>query len=408
MVGVAEDERIAPRTARTLVGSTVLQAVTRLDDDRSGHATLNLALALLRSGARVIVLGEEGALVGELQALGGEWMEFGFSTSHPLRRRANMTKLRELIDGERVELLHAHGSETARALCTALRRKAVPLVTTYLGVPGAPQGFGVDPVVKGNIVLAQSVYAANMIVKHHAIPRERVVVVPPSIDTDWFAPASIGAERVAALRHAWHVHPHERIVLAPGRIAPWQGQLTLVDAARVLFNGGLRDTVFVIAADGTADESYAKEIEAQVIAQGLGNAFRRVGHCRDMPAAYAAADVVVVGTARASSFDDIAAEAQAMGRPVIASDVGALSEIVLAPPLVPTEARTGWLVKPHDTFSLARALAEAIEAERPERAAMGMRAHAVANQTFSPLRVAAAVLDVYDALLEGDVASETA
>ena len=55
-----------------------------------GHATLNLALALLRSGARAIVAGEKGALVGELQALGGEWMEFAFSTSHPLRRRANV------------------------------------------------------------------------------------------------------------------------------------------------------------------------------------------------------------------------------------------------------------------------------------------------------------------------------
>jgi hypothetical protein len=54
MMSVAEDEQIVRRAARTLVGSTVLQAVSRLDDDRAGHATLNLALALLRSGARAI------------------------------------------------------------------------------------------------------------------------------------------------------------------------------------------------------------------------------------------------------------------------------------------------------------------------------------------------------------------
>jgi glycosyltransferase involved in cell wall biosynthesis len=402
MMSVAEDEQIVRRAARTLVGSTVLQAVSRLDDDRVGHATLNLALALLRSGARAIVAGEKGALVGELQALGGEWMEFAFSTSHPLRRRANVNKLRELVDSERIELVHAHGSEAARVMTGAMRRKPVPLVTSYFGVPGPPQSFGVDPAVKGSVVLAQSVYAANMIVKHHSIARERIVVVPPSIDTDWFAPASISADRIAALRHAWRIHPEERIILAPGRLAPWQGQLTLVDAARILFNGGLSDTVFVIAGDGPADADYAKEIEARVIAQGLGHTFRRVGHCRDMPAAYAAADIVVVATERAASFDDIAAEAQAMGRPVVASDVGALSEIVLAPPLVPPEARTGWLVQPRDTFALARALAEAIETEPAERRSMGARARAVADQTFAPLRVAAAVLDVYDALLEGD------
>lgn len=402
MMSVTEEEQIARRAARTLVGSTVLQTVTRLDDDRAGRATLNLALALLRSGARAIVAGEEGSLVGELQALGGEWMEFGFSTTHPLRRRANARKLRELVEGERIELLHAHGSESARVVTGALRNTSVPVVTSFLGVPGPPQSFGIEPAVKGNIVLAQSVYAANMIIKHHNVPRERIVVVPPSVDTDVFAPAAIRADRVAALRYAWRIHPEERVVLAPGRLMPWQGQLTLVDAARVLFNGGLRDTVFVIAGDGPADEDYAKEIESRVIAQGLGNVFRRVGHCRDMPAAYAAADIVVVATERATSFDDIAAEAQAMGRPVVASDVGAIPEIVLAPPLVPADARTGWLIKPRDTLALARALAEAVEAERSESEAMGTRARTVADQTYSPLRVAGAVLDVYDALLEGD------
>jgi glycosyltransferase involved in cell wall biosynthesis len=91
----------------------------------------------------------------------------------------------------------------------------------------------------------------------------------------------------------------------------------------------------------------------------------------------------------------------AMARPVIASNVGALPEVVLALPNVLESARTGWLAEPDDPVSFAQALAAALAVEALAYGAIGTRARRLANQFFTPARAAAAVLDVYANLFEG-------
>ena len=94
---------------------------------------------------------------------------------------------------------------------------------------------------------------------------------------------------------------------------------------------------------------------------------RRVGHCTDMPAAFLAASVVTVPSTEPEAFGRSAVEAQAMGAPVVVSDLGAVPETVLAPPEVAPQERTGWRVPPGDAGALAEALCDRADAgrERP-------------------------------------------
>jgi glycosyltransferase involved in cell wall biosynthesis len=390
------------RVARTLAGATVLQAVPSLQDDWLGRTALNLAVALLHSGARVLVAASGGSLVGELQAQGGEWVEFDFASGSPFRRRANVGTLHNLITSERIELVHAHGKEAASTVEAALHGRKVGFVTTYIGSPPAPswRKHQADAMAHGQIVIAASEFAADLIAKRHAIRGDRIVVIPRSIDTAWFDPAIIRQDRIAALRHAWRIGRGERIVLAPGRLVSTEGQINLVDAARILVNGGLRRTVFVIASERVEDEDYGEMIDRRIAAQGLGPIFRRVGHCADMPGAYSAADLVVLPVERAKTFSVIAAEAQAMGRPVIASEVGAMPEVVLAPPHVSVANRTGWLVRPRDPMHCARALAAALALDTESWRTMGARARQVAETRYAPAQVTAATLAAYGALID--------
>ena len=101
------------------------------------------------------------------------------------------------------------------------------------------------------------------------------------------------------------------------------------------------------AAVGIRRESL-KMVDDAIVAHGLRSIFRRVGRCADMPAAYAAAAFVCIPGHRATLFSQIAAEAQSVGRPVIASDVGALREAVLTARRVGADGRTGWLAPPGD------------------------------------------------------------
>ena len=85
----------APATPRTLAGATILQIVPALRDDSAGNAAVDIALALLQSGARAVVAGEGGPLVGALRAFGGEWLSMKNDTINPLTLKRNARFLQE-------------------------------------------------------------------------------------------------------------------------------------------------------------------------------------------------------------------------------------------------------------------------------------------------------------------------
>jgi glycosyltransferase involved in cell wall biosynthesis len=321
-----------------------------------------------------------------------------------MKLRSNAHRLSELIAGERIDVVHAYSGPAAYSARNALGETAAWLVTSYLGEPPTRLDLASlyqASLARGHRTLADSEYAAELIVQRHGVDPDHVIAIPRSIDTARFDPTAMSAERLAVLRHGWGIRPGWRIVLVPGRLLPDKGQMTVVDAVRVLINGGMVGVAFVIAGANGGDADYAKEIARRIAAQGIGGAVRLVGHCSDMSAAYAIADLVVVPALRATTFSETAAEAHAMAKPVIASAVGALPEIVLAPPRVDEDTRTGWLTPPDDPIGLARALAAALAADPWVRRAMATRARSLAEQRFSPARVAAATLEVYGGLLEG-------
>src|SRR4029079_9199891 len=82
-----------------------------------------------------------------------------------------------------------------------------------------------------------------------------------------------------------------RVILMPGRIDPAKGQLTLVEAARILTNGGLRGVVFVVAGDNRQHFDYARKVAALAEAHGVAHLIRQIGLCPDMAGAYLATDL---------------------------------------------------------------------------------------------------------------------
>src|SRR5262249_52560886 len=159
------------------------------------------------------------------------------------------------------------------------------------------------------------------------IPPESLTIIPRSIDTAAFDPALVDAARIETLRNAWRVPQAARILLVPGRVAPWNGQLILPDVARVMLDSGLQGFVFVLAGERRRHRKYAEAVVARAQAKGVQALVRLTGHCRDMPAALAASETVVVPATEAPVLGRLVAEAQAMGRPVVTSDVGVLPEL---------------------------------------------------------------------------------
>jgi glycosyltransferase involved in cell wall biosynthesis len=391
--------------ARSLAGATIVQVVPSLRDGPSGNTAVDIALTLLQSGARAIVAGDDGPLVNELRAFGGEFVRMPNDTLNPLRIRANASALTKMIASERVDIVHAQSAGAAWSALVATHKQPVYLVTSFPDrLPGHSYIGNTlrGSLARGNRVIAPSAYVARTMIERYKLASDRITVIPRGVDTTTFSPAAISADRIAALRRVWAVLPEARVVLVLGRLAPWNGQMSVVDAARLIVSGGERNIVFVFAGDDRTQPRFARNIRQQATLHGIDTLCRFVGHCPDMPAALAAADVVVVPSLEPPLSGRAAAEAQAMGRPLIATTVGVLPENLLCPPRMPDELRTGWLVRPGNVADIARAVGAALALNVTACKALGARARQFAEFMFSPQSVAEAIRGVYTSVLARD------
>jgi glycosyltransferase involved in cell wall biosynthesis len=397
-------EATVPKAARGLPGATVLQVLPALTETPAARAAVDVAVALLRSGARVIVAAEEGPLNSDLQGLGGEWIRLATASANPLAISRNANTIATLVATERVDLVHALGVGASRSAATLKKKAGVWVVHSYVTADlrriTRDKSYS-RALLAGDRVVVPSRYVADEVATRHQVAREKLAVIPRRIDGARFDPPAISPERATVLRRSWKAGRGQRVILVPGRIDPANGQLMLVETARILTNGGLRGVIFVLAGDNRQHFDYAKRIAEQAEAHGVAHLIRQIGVCPDMAGAYLAADFVALPQIEPPAFPLAAAEAMAMGRPVIAASVGAIPEIVLAPPNVLEPRRTGWLAEPDEPVSFARAIAAALATEAFAYSAIGTQARAIAFQHFTPVRTAAATLSLYANLFEG-------
>lgn len=386
-----------------LSGRTVLQIIPELEAGGAERTTVDIAKGLTDVGARAVVASEGGRLVAELQAKGGLWLPFPAASKNPLAMALNIRKLVLLCRHEGVDLIHARSRAPAWVALAAARLLKIPFVTTYHGSYSSRFGMKTlynSVMARGDIVIANSHYTADLIRAKHGFAADRIRVVHRGTNFASFAPGAVATERIQTLRSGWGVEPHQRIVLLPGRLTGWKGQRVLIEAARLMGEAGDADTAFILAGDHQGRDGYVRELDQQIAKAGLEGRVRRVGHCSDMPAALLAASVVVVPSTEPEAFGRVAVEAQAMGAPVIVSDLGAVPETVLAPPQVLPAERTGWRVPPGDAAALAACLTEALSMRPSARDTLARRARQHVEQHFSLDRMITDTLDVYCALFE--------
>ncbi len=392
------------RTAPSLLGRTVLQVIPRLDAGGAERTTIDIAEALVAAGARALVASEGGRMASDLQAVGGVLIPFPAASKNPVAMFFNMRRLARYIIRERVDVVHARSRAPAWVSLFASRIAERPLVTTYHGAYSGKSALklGYNSVMaRGAVVIANSQYTADQIARLYPYARPNLRVIPRGTDLRAFAPAGVERGRVARLREAWGVLPHERVVLLAARLTAWKGQKVLIEAAHTLRGRGLTDARFVLAGDAQGREGYVRELDALIAKLDLKGVVLRVGHCADMPAALLAASVVTAPSTEPEAFGRSAVEAQAMGAMVIVSDLGAVPETVLAPPESAPEERTGWRVPPGDPEALADALQNALELGASAREAIAWRARAHVERNFSLNEMKDRTLAAYLSLLPG-------
>ncbi len=369
-------------------GLTVLQVLPALQTGGVERGAVDIAAAVAAAGGRAIVVSAGGRMEAELKRAGAEHVTLPAHRKTPWHMWRNARRLAALIRREQVDIVHAHSRAPAWSARMAARRTGSPFVTTFHGIYGAgfpPKRAWNRIMTAGDRVIAVSEHVAEHVQRCYRTPTERIVTIHPGVDLDLFDCAAVSEARVVQLAEAWRLPDGVQIAMLPGRLTRLKGHAALIDALALLRREGV--LALLIGAEA-GRPGYRDELVERVERRGLEGAVRFVGHCSDMPAAYMLADVAVSASTRPEAFGLVAAEAQAMGRPVIATGHGGARETV-----IPGE--TGWLVPPGDAAALAQALDAALSLTAPERARMAEAAVANARRNFSKRAMTARTLELY-------------
>jgi glycosyltransferase involved in cell wall biosynthesis len=374
----------------------VMQIVPELDTGGVEQTTVDVAEAVIRAGGRSIVVSKGGRLEGRLLKGGTSVIKLPVHSKNPFVQWKNTRLLKDLIRKEGVDIVHVRSRAPAMAAFAAAKACGVRSVSTYAGIYNARsplKRWYNSQMTKGDMVIANSDFTRDHILKTYDIPPEHVIAIPRGIDLKRFDPEAFDVSRIMTLEEKWGITPDDRIrFLLGARLTRWKGQALIILAAAKLRAQGIDNFLVLMAGDDQGRSDYTQSLLKAIDENALNEHVKLVGHCADMPSAYAMSHYALAPSLEPEAFGRTAVEPQAMHRPPLASAHGATAETV-----VPGE--TGWLVTPGDVDAWAEAMKTAIELPEETRFQMGEAGRARVKAHFSLDVMCARTLDVYRALL---------
>jgi glycosyltransferase involved in cell wall biosynthesis len=335
-----------------------------------------LALALPGRGmpTRVLCLREPGEVGAEIARAGAPVVS---RIAHGRRDPFACVRLASLLAGSRgaaLLVLDHHdavfiGSVAAR--WAGLKHRFLAVHST--GLWGKRSSFSAsDRLVLGSYerIVALAKAHADYLAGREGIAAERIRIIPNGVDAARFRPARSGDER-RAMRSALSIPESRFVVATVAALRPEKNHDLLLDAAARV--GAHRDDfLFLVVGEGSERERLRHRVDDL----SLGEVVRFLGRRRDIPEILAAADAsVLCSHAVVETFPLAVLEAMACGLPVIASDVGAVREMMV-------DGEEGRIVPPGDVEALAGALVSLAEAPEAARA-MGSRGRARVVSDFT-------------------------
>lgn len=313
----------------------VLQLLPRLDVGGVERGVVDLAKGLIARGHRVSVVSAGGSLVERLTQVGATHHRLPVDEKSFTTISRCIPALAQLITASGVDIVHARSRVPAWIGLLAARRAQRPFVTTAHGFYQPHPASRV--MTWGRVVIVPSEALGRYLLEQFRLPKERLRIVPRGVDLEEFR-----------FRPPTSAHEGSWRIGLFGRLSPIKGQDVALRAIARLVQKGL--PVRLCLAGDPPSATARQRLDALITSLKLHEAVEWLGLRQDMPELIASVDVVIAPSVYPESFGRSIVEAQAIGRPVVASRLGAFPELI-------EDGERGLLVPPGD----APALADAIE-----------------------------------------------
>ena len=299
-----------------------------------------------------------------------------------------------------IDIVHARSRAPAWSClwaCFLTRRK---FVTTFHGTynfSNAFKKFYNSVMVKSKLIIAGSNFIFNHINENYEKflnSKNKLMVIFRGINLEYFDEGNITDNKRKKLISDWNLDLEKKTILLPGRLTSWKGQNILIEALNILIED-YNKTNFqaIILGSDQGRKIYSKKLFSLVERYQLNQKVRFITHAKDMPVAYSVADIVVSSSIEPEAFGRVAVEAQAMKKPIVASDLGGSKETVL-------NEKSGILYKAGDARELAKVLNKLIELDKEALYSMGNEGRKNVTKKFNVEQMCQTTFNEYKKLLK--------
>ncbi len=372
----------------------VMQIIPELGPGGAEQGCIDIAAGLVQTGYKSIVVSHGGSRVHELKRVGAEHIDLPVHSKNPITMWRNIGRLKKLIKKYNVDIVHVRSRAPAWSAFKACLISNTKFMTTchapYNIHSNLKRSYN-SIIAKGQRIIAISNHVAQYLIKNYEeINSQNIRLIHRGVNVEKFHPNKVTPAQIIQVTKEWRLPDDAKIIMLPGRITRWKGHHVLIDAMAKL---NRKDLFCVLIGSDQGRTEYRQELENTIKNKNLGGQIRIIDHCTEMPAAYMLATVVVSASTDPEGFGRIPIEAQAMGKPIIATNHGGAQETV-------RHNETGWLVPPSDADSLCEALKNALSLTDKEKNILAVNAMNHIHQNFTKEKMVFETLNVYAELLQ--------
>ena len=339
----------------------VLQVIPRLGYGGAETGCYDLAHYLHEQDCKSYIVTSGGELIKYIDKKKVKLIKLPVQSKNPLLILINSIALTLLILFLNISIVHARSRAPAWSCYIATKITRRKFVTTFHGTynfKNSIKKFYNSIMVKSDVLIAGSNFIFSHISENYQKflnSKKKFLVIFRGINTEYFDSDAIKKKDIDKLKATWKIEDNKKIILLPGRLTAWKGQEMFIEAINLFKQSNPElDFVAVILGDDQGRTVFRKKLERLVEQFNLTQNIKFVDNCNVMPVAYYISDVIVSSSIEPEAFGRVSVEAQAMKKPIIASNIGGSKETVI-------DNKTGLLFESGNPKSLCDKLNEIIK-----------------------------------------------
>lgn len=378
------------------MAKNILQIIPEIATGGAERIVYETARAIINNGDICYVFTNGGRMQSEFEAIGAKLILGDAKSKNPFKILfLNPNFLKKIIKKYNIDLIHVHSRAPAISAYIAAKATKTPLISTYHGIypaKNAIKRFYNSFMTKADIVIANSKFTLQHLLKQHKISPDKTRLVYCGIDIETFDDQKMDLQTGLNLLKKWGLENISRpIILLPARLTSWKGQKILIQAASILKQQGILPN-YILAGDAQGRVDYENELIEAIKKNGLEKNIHLVGHCNNIAAAMKISDIIITPSTKEEAFGMTAAEAQSIGRIVIASNIGGAQETV-------AHNETGYLFEASNPEDLAKYIKIACNLSKSEKEKMQNAGAIRVRDLFSAKQLHEKTLKTYYELL---------